>query len=126
MSTVLFILLIPNHKTTMEKMIQLPTKTEKSMLLFAECCVVDNGGIYQSERTNADDREVMDRWKAEGFIDHGRVSSEFLTATRRVWITLSPEAMALAQELRRERADRMWKNRTWTTTVEKRESAILG
>ena len=126
MSTVLFILLIPNHQTTMEKMIQSLTKTEKSMLLFAECCVVDHGGIYQSERTNAEDREVMDRWKAEGFIDHGRVSSEFLTATRRVWITLSPEAMALAQELRRERADRMWKNRTLTTTVEKRESAILG
>lgn len=99
------------------------TKTEKSLLLFMECAAVDNGGIYQSERTNAEDREIMDRWKAEGFIDHGRVASEYLTATRRVWIHLTPEAMALAQELRRARAERMWFARTWETTAEKRDAA---
>jgi hypothetical protein len=99
------------------------TKTEKSLLLFMECAAVDEGGIYQTERTNAEDREIMDRWKAEGFIDHGRVASEYLTATRRVWIKLTPEAMALAQELRRARAERMWIARTWESTAEKRDAA---
>ena len=102
------------------KDIETLTKDEKSLLLFCECACVDNAGIYQPQRTNAVDRENLDKWQAEGFLDHGRVSSEFLAETRCVWVRLSHEAMAMAQTLRRERAERMWKNRTWTTTEEKR------
>ena len=99
------------------------TKTEKSLLLFLECAAVDNGGIYRPECTNAEDREIMDRWREEGFIDHGRVSSEYVTPARQVWVQLTPEAMLLAQELRRARAERMWKARTWESTSEKRSAA---
>ncbi len=102
--------------TTLETL----TKDQKSLLLFCECCCVDNAGIYQPERTNDTDRQNLDTWREEGFLDHGRVSSEHLSPTRRLWVRLGHEAMAMAQTLRRDRAERMWKNRTWTTTEEKR------
>ncbi len=96
------------------------TKPEKNLLLFLECCSVDYAGVYQPARINSEDLEIMDRWRDEGFIDHGRVSSEYLTRSRCVWAKLSPEAEDLAQQVRRERAARMWANREWTTTEEKR------
>jgi hypothetical protein len=96
------------------------TKDEKSLLLFAECACVDYGGIYQPERLNDDDRQILKAWKLEGFCDHGRVASEHLTSTRSVWLKLSDEAMQLAHELRIERARRMWARRGWISTDEKR------
>jgi hypothetical protein len=99
------------------------TKTEKSLLLFMECAAVDHGGIYQPERTNTEDREIMDRWKAEGFIDHGRLASEHLKPGRTVWCSLSVDAMEMAHSLRKELAARMWENRTWISTAEKRDAA---
>lgn len=90
-----------------------------------ECAAVDYGGTYQPERTNAEDRAIMDRWKAEGIIDHGRVASEHLTEKRSVWVRLSPMAMQAAHALRIERAERMWGNRSWISTSEKRGEDIL-
>lgn len=95
------------------------TRDEKSLLLYAETVMVDLGGIYEPRRMNDEDRAIMKRWKESGFLDHGRVSSEHLTSRRAVWIRLSPEAVALAQELRRERIERAWGNRNWITTAEK-------
>ena len=96
------------------------TKDERFLLLFCECACVDHGGIYQSERTNDEDRQILARWKEEGFCDFGRVASEHLTPTRKVWVHLSPEAMSLAHQLRLQRAERMWQNRNWWSTEEKR------
>jgi len=96
------------------------SKLEKQLLLFLECAAVDHGGIYQTERTNAEDREMMDLWRDQGFIEHGRVASEYLTPTRRVWVRLSQEAENLAAICRHERAGRMWINKGWVTTHEKR------
>jgi hypothetical protein len=96
------------------------TKDEKLLLLFAECACVDHGGIYQSERLNDDDRAILKKWQLEGFCEHGRVASEHLTPTRKVWLRLSDEAMRLAHELRMERATRIWGKRNWISTDEKR------
>lgn len=96
------------------------TKDQKSLLLYAETCCVDNAGIYQSEKMNDADRKNLDEWRKTGFMDHGRVASECLKPGRSLWLQMSDAAMALAQELRRERAARMWKNRTWYSTAEKR------
>lgn len=96
------------------------TKDEKSLLMFAECACVDHGGIYQPQRLNNTDRAILDQWQLEGFASHGRVASEHLTETRCVWLQLSDAAMHLAHELRIQRAGRMWNNRNWITTNEKR------
>ena len=96
------------------------TKTEKQLLLFLECAAVDHGGLYQSERTNAEDRTMMDLWRDQGFIEHGRVASEHLTPICRVWVRLSVDAENLAHAARAERSARMWTNRGWVTTDEKR------
>jgi len=96
------------------------SKTEKQLLMLLECAAVDHGGLYQSERTNAEDRKTMDLWRDQGFIEHGRVPSEYLTPIRRVWVRLSVDAENLAQVVRAERAARLWTNRGWITTHEKR------
>ena len=99
------------------------TKTEKSLLLFLECAAVDHTGIYRRESTNAEDRELMDTWRDQGFINHGRVASKWLKEGRTVWATLSPEAFKLAHQLREERALRMWGNKNYVTTHEYRAAS---
>jgi hypothetical protein len=96
------------------------SKDEKSLLLMLECACVDYGGIYQPERLNDADRAILERWKKDGILDHGRVASEFITMNRRVWVRLSGEAMQAAQELRSEHYARMLANRNWLSTAEKR------
>lgn len=105
------------------KTIEMLTKDEKLLLLFAECACVDFAGIYQPERLNDADRAILKRWKEEGFCDHGRVASEHVTPKACVWLRLSDEAHATAHALRMERAKRMWAARHWITTEEKRNPA---
>lgn len=99
------------------------TKTEKSLLLFLECAAVDHAGIYRPESTNAEDCKLMDTWRDQGFIEHGRVASKWLKEGRTVWVYLSAEAFKLAHELREERALRMWGNKTYGTTHELRAAS---
>lgn len=112
---------LPKYMTTT---IDSLTVSQASLLLLLECAAVDYEGVYQPERLNQADREVMNHWKAEGFIDHGRVASEDVTVSgnRLVWVRLSPEAVAMAHELRAKRIERKWTGRQWKTTAEKRES----
>lgn len=106
------------------KTIDTLTKDEKLLLLFAECACVDYGGIYQPERLNDDDREILEQWKLEGFCDYGRVASQHLNPKRMVWLRLSEEAMRMAHTLREQRASRMWANRDWISTQEKRNLPV--
>lgn len=100
------------------------TRDEISLLLYAESCMVDYGGLYQFERTNEADRKIMDRWRKDGFMDHGRVASECLRPHVSLWLRLSPEGVAMAQELRRRRIERGWNGRKWYSTAEKREMEV--
>lgn len=101
------------------------TKAEKGLLLFLESASTENGGIYRPEGINVEDRAIMDRWKTAGVIDHGRVASQHLTESRSFWVRLSPLAMQAAHTLRAARAERMWDNREWISTAEKRGEKIF-
>ena len=95
-------------------------RVESSLLLYLETRTVDYSGIYDPRHLNDVDRDILDKWKGEGFLDHGRVSSEYLTPRRCLWVRLSVEAVGVAAELRSRKADQGWRSRKWTTTEEKR------
>lgn len=109
-----------NQTTTEIPSFEQFSTTEKKLLLFLECAATDYGGAYQPEAVNDEDREIMDRWRACGFVDHGRIASKSLPTPRPLWVKLSPEAIKVAHACRAERAARMWRNRTWQTTAETR------
>lgn len=106
---------------------ELTTKDKRSLLLYLETRAVDHGGRIQDANMNADDFALAERWAETGYIEFGRIASEDLTGGAITaslhWCHLSSEAMDDAHRLRRERADRMWANRTWRTTAEKREAS---
>lgn len=97
------------------------TKEEESLLLMLECACVDYGGAYVPGRTSENDRQTLDRWKAAGFCDHGRIvrAVDIVMKERTCWVRLSPEAMAAAHALRAARAERLWGKRLWRTAGEK-------
>jgi len=99
------------------------TKDEKSLLLFLENAYVEHAGVYDPRCINDCDRAIMDRWKSDGIIDHGRVAFDDVTPKRAAWCKLSAATMDVAHKLRTERAERMWTARKWRTTAEKRVSA---
>lgn len=104
----------------------LTTKDERSLLLYLETRAVDHGGRVADANINAEDLAIAERWNAQGYVNFGRVAWEDVTAGRVTgsahWCLLSPEAFEDAHRLRRERAARMWANRTWRSTAEKREA----
>ena len=93
------------------------TKDERSLLLFFETAAVDHAGAVSMEHMNADDSAITARWKTDGFVEFGRISAHSLTrfpgSRHTHYVVLSPEALALAQEERRTRIERLAKNRTW-------------
>lgn len=105
------------------KTLETMTKDEKSLLLYLETCAVDCSGKVQAVRMNSDDQKIVERWNAEGFVSYGRIASEDLNEYGSHWCHLSDEAWALAAAERRARAERLWKQRRWRTTEEKRNAA---
>jgi hypothetical protein len=96
------------------------TKEERSLLLFFEANAVDHGGALNTQHMNDADRAIAARWHEEKFIEFGRIAMASLQATvaasghrRTHYVVLGPEALALAQEERRARIERMAKDRTW-------------
>lgn len=103
------------------------TSAEKSLLLYLETCAVDQGGRLDQRRINDQDLKIMAEWQGDGFVETGRVASESITRSQgSFWVTLSDEAWKLAHRFREERAERMWHNRRWMTTDEKREGSLNG
>jgi hypothetical protein len=83
------------------------TRDEKSLLLYVETCCVDYGGLLEGIRMNESDHKALDRFKAEGVLDFGRIPSELLGQfSRKVtkWCDLTDTGWALAHQLRRARA----------------------
>jgi hypothetical protein len=105
------------------KTLETMTKDEKSLLLFFETCAVDHAGKVRTAHMNDDDRKIVERWTAEGFVRYGRVASEGCNEYGTHWCHLSDEAWALAHAERKARAARVWLKRTWRTTEEKRAAA---
>jgi hypothetical protein len=111
----------------MAKTLDEMTKDEKSLLLFLETCVVDEAGLIDVRKMNAEDVAIAVRWEAEGFIGFGRVYSKDIArlsanSAGRVysqWCSLSEEAWTLAHQERRARAVRVCEKRTWCKASEK-------
>jgi hypothetical protein len=97
------------------------TKDEKSLLLFLETRAVDYGGRVNLQHMNQDDVKIAEKWNEEGFLEFGRIVIRNHNSDGTHWVKLTNEAFRVAHKLRRERADRMYQNRTWLSTKESKE-----
>jgi hypothetical protein len=85
------------------------SKDEKSFLLYAESCAVDQGGLLVGARMNADDHAAAKLFCDRGLMFFGRIPAALLKGgltaeTHYVELTLA--GWELAWKLRRARADR--------------------
>ena len=97
------------------------TKDETSLLLYLETRAVDHAGRVDQRHMNDEDRKKCEDWADTGFISYGRIIATDCIPTGTHWVHLSTEAYALAALYRRERAERGWERKRYTTTEEKRK-----
>jgi hypothetical protein len=108
------------------------TKDERSLLLYLETCATDYGGTVDQRHMNDEDREILERWTREGFMQSGRIcfhDAETLSRhTRKVshWVVLSDVAWTAAHAERRARYERLEAKRTWMRTEEKNATGTDG
>ena len=102
---------------TLEKM----SRDEKSLLLFLETRAVDYGGRVNLAHMNKEDIDISKKWNKEGFIGFGRIVHRHHNSDGTNWCQLSDEAWKLAHEERNNRANRLWENRSWLSTVDNME-----
>lgn len=93
----------------MERVAEL-TRDERSVLLYAESCMVDQGGLLEGARMNASDFEALNKFQAEGLLIWGRIPGAMLgkhgfsKSSPTHWVRFATEAWALAAELRQRRS----------------------
>jgi len=83
------------------------TRDQRNILMYAETCAVDYGGLLEGIRMNAADLVALDQLEAAGILKHGRIPGKLLgTFARSVsyWCDLTEAGWTLAYQLRRERA----------------------
>lgn len=99
-------------------------KEELSLLLYLETRAVDHRGRVDHDKMNDDDREILQRWSAAGFVRTGRICFDDILKNVNercsTWISLSDEAFAAAHQERLSRARRTWEDKKYMTTDEKR------
>ena len=99
---------------TKRKSIDEFSRQERSILLYAETCLVDNYGRMNQTRMNKEDFDNLDKMKAEGLLDYGRLPAKeiesymkllgrFQTATH--WVSFTEEAWELVLIMRKARAE---------------------
>lgn len=95
------------------------TAAQKNLLLFLETQAVDYGGAVDVRRLEHRDHVLIRAWSSRKFITYGRIATDSnLPTYRNVWVTLSPEAWAMAHAERQARNARMNAKRAWRTTEE--------
>lgn len=86
------------------------TRAHKSVLLYIESCLVDYGGLLDSDRMNKADHDSIAELEAAGFVVVKRVPAKLLGKFigRKVthYAELTETGWALAHEQRKERAQR--------------------
>lgn len=98
-----------------EKQMEL-NKTERSLLLYFETCLVDQYGRVEGRRMNAEEIVIAKKWSEEKFIGFGRLKMSTIQGLRGVgkvythWVRFSPSAWRTTHKLRRERSHRMLKS----------------
>lgn len=86
------------------------TKVERSIILYAESCSVDYGGLLEGKRMNDDDLAALRKFHESGLLSFGRVPAKLLGPLSEYgrnpthWVTFTDDAWALAHALRRQRA----------------------
>lgn len=96
------------------------TRDEAVLLLYLETRFVDHGGIVDVRKMNADDMAIARRWNEAGFLEFGRIAFRCINQPGcSSYVVLSDEAWKVAGEERRNRAERLFKKRTWIKTTEK-------
>jgi hypothetical protein len=87
------------------------SKDDKSVLLYAETCVVDRDGLLEGGRMNADDIDALNAYRLEGIIKFGRIPVKLIGKypfpgyRPTHWVTFTDRAWQIAGALRRERAE---------------------
>lgn len=105
---------------------EITTKDERSLLLYFEDCAVNKSGRTNGRHMNDEDSEVARRWNKSGFVNSGRIVHKHCDHSGSTWCRLSDEAWEKASKLRKERGQRLWENRNYTTTTDKQASAPDG
>lgn len=112
------------------------TQDERSVMLYAETTMIDQGGLMQGCRLNEADHAALEKFKALGILDYGRIPfhtiEELLQPPGGVtmrythWVTFHEGAWSLAHALRRERALRAERVRTNRKKVDAALAVRLG
>ncbi len=101
------------------------TKNERSILLYAETCVVDFAGLLEGKRMNSDDIEALKKFEAAGILTFGRIPARVLGSmvSRECthWVEFADAAWTLAHALRRQAAE---KSKTSSTNYKKVRAAL--
>jgi hypothetical protein len=82
---------------------------ELNLLMYLETCLVDHSGVVDHRKINDEERELMNSWKKQGLIKHGRIYSKDYKPGRTHWVLFSEKAWKLAHEERIARANRLQK-----------------
>lgn len=86
------------------------TMGQSSILLYAESCLVDRGGLLDGVRMNAADHADLKAFAAAGLLEFGRIPASLLkggsvrTPSPTNWVKFSDEAWELAAACRKLRA----------------------
>jgi len=87
------------------------TKAEKSILLYAETCMVDGGGLLESRRMNGEDFVALGKYQTQSVLKFGRIPFRAIEAAKSYrrepthWVTFTDRAWEIAHALRRQRAE---------------------
>ena len=86
------------------------TKVQRSILLYAECCLVDYGGLLEGSRMNADDLGALREFHDAGLLRFGRVPGSllgsFIGRSITHWVVFTPAGWDLAHATRRLQSER--------------------
>lgn len=94
------------------------TRDERSLLLYAETCVVDSGGLLVGARMNTDDIAALKKFSDLGILSCGRIPWKLIPKLMHPgpgmeythYVTFTDAAWSLVSRLRRERAERSTSN----------------
>jgi hypothetical protein len=84
---------------------------ERSLLLYAETCVVDHGGLLEAARMNREDIAALENYQEHGVLTFGRIPFYMVEEIESGhwkpthWVTFTDRAWAMAHGLRRHIAE---------------------
>jgi len=91
-------------------MVRVLNRDEENLLLYFECCLVDNRGLVEGERMNGEDFKIAKQMASEGFIAFGRRPFDNIKKSVNPsfthWIRFTEDAWNYAHGLRIGRAEK--------------------